>query len=177
MTKEELTAILDSWDTLTLMKMNVEGHPDYLPGLMDIVLHGRDRHSWRAAWIADKINEHHPGIIEPWIQQITEKLIDTDHPGKKRQYLKLVSLYPIREEHRSFLMDYCLQAIESTTDPPGVKAHAMQILYNISGYEPGLKEELLQILRFEIEIGESAGIRARARRLAERLVREIRVKK
>jgi hypothetical protein len=177
MTKDELTNILDSWDSLTLMKMNVEGHPDYLPGLMDIALNGRDRHSWRAAWIADKINEQHPGIMEPWIGELTKKLRGTSHSGKKRQYLKLVSLYPIAEEQRSFLMDYCLQVLESAAEPPGVKAHAMQVLYNISEYEPELKEELLQILEFELEIRESAGVRARARRLAEKLAREVRMKR
>lgn len=174
MTKEQLVSILDSWDSLTLMKLNVESHPDYLSGLMDIALTGSNRHSWRAAWIADKINEQHPGIVKPWILQITEGLKGLKHTGKKRQFLKLVSLCPISPEHRGFLVDYCLACLDSPAEPPAVKAHAMQILYQISEYEPELKEELLQILEFEIEISESAGIKARARRLSEKLAKEVR---
>jgi hypothetical protein len=174
MTKDELISILDSWDSLTLMKHTVEQYPDYFQGLMEIAMNGSDRHGWRAAWIADKIEQQEPGMVAPWIEQITERLKGLNHSGKKRQFLKLVSLYPVSVQNKSFLVDYCLECLDNSSDPPAVKAHAMQILYNISQEEPELKAELLQILEFVIEKGESAGIKARAQRLAAKLAKETR---
>jgi hypothetical protein len=176
MTKNELLQVLESWETLTLIKSHVAEHSSYLPVLMDIALNGSNRQSWRAAWVADKINELHPGIAGPWIEPLTAALKDLRHPGKKRQYLKLVSEYPISDANRAFLLDYCLEALDSVKEPPSVKAHAMQILYNISEQESGFKEELLQILEFMLEVNESPGIRARAQRLAARLAKEVRAR-
>jgi hypothetical protein len=176
MTKNELLQFLDSWDTLTLLKNLAEGKIDFLPELMDIALHGNNRQSWRATWIADKVNEQQPGVIEPWIAPMTEALKGLNHSGKKRQFLKLISLYPLSVENQSFLIDYCLHILDGTGEPPAVKAHAMQILYNISEIQPDLKEELLEIMEFLIEIQESPGIQARARKLAEKLSKEVRAR-
>lgn len=176
MTKNELLLLLDSWDTLTLLKNSSDWQADFLPILMDIALTGSNRQSWRAAWIADKINEQQPGIVANWIAPITEALSGLNHSGKKRQFLKLISLYPISADNQSFLVDYCLQTLDESSEPPAVKAHAMQILYNISETQPGLKEELLAIMEFLNEIQESPGIKARARRLAEKLSKEVRAR-
>jgi hypothetical protein len=174
MNKKGLLLLLETWDTVAMLKSDSDGNTAYLPDLMDIALTGNDRLSWRAAWVAEKINERQPGILSPWIGQVTGALHHLNHSGKKRQFLKLISLYPIAQEHRAFLVDYCLETLDKRTDPPGVKAHAMQIMYNISQDEPGLKEELLQIMEYVIELEESAGITARARRIAGQLAREIR---
>ena len=176
MKKNELITFLDSWDTLSLLKNPTQGHNELVPLLMDIALNGSNRLSWRAAWIADKINEIEPGIIAGWIEPMTVALKGLKHSGKKRQFLKLISQYPILPENLSFLIDYCLQILENTVEPPAVKAHAMQILYNISEIQSGFKEELLAIMEFEIEISESPGIKARARKLAGMLSREVRAK-
>lgn len=174
MNKNGLLQLLETWDTITLLKSDWEGNTAYIPDLMDIALAGDDRLSWRAAWVAEKINDRHPGILLPWIGPVTTALHHLNHSGKKRQFLKLISMYPIAQEHRAFLVDYCLETLDQRTDPPGVKAHAMQIMYNISQDEPGLKEELLQIMEYVIELDESAGITARARKIAGQLAREIR---
>ena len=174
MNKTGLLQLLETWDTVTLLKSDSEGNAGYLPDLMDIALTGNERLSWRAAWVAEKINDSHPGILLPWIGPVTSALHYLNHPGKKRQFLKLISLYPIAPEHRAFLVDYCLETLDHRGDPPGVKAHAMQVMYNISQDEPGLKEELLQIMEYVIELDESAGITARARKIAGQLAREIR---
>jgi hypothetical protein len=176
MTKNELLLLLDSWDTVNLLKNLAKGKINFLPELMDIALYGNNRQSWRAAWIADKVNEQQPGVVEPWIAPMTETLKSLKHSGKKRQFLKLISLYPISVESQSFLIDYCLHILDGTGEPPAVKAYAMQILYNISENQPDLKEELLEIMEFLIEIQESPGIQARARKLAERLSKEVRAR-
>ena len=67
MTKNELLKLLDTRDTLTLLKNSSEWVTDFFPILMDIALNGSNSQSWRAAWIADKVNEQQPGVVELWI--------------------------------------------------------------------------------------------------------------
>jgi hypothetical protein len=172
--ESELINLLGSWDTLSLLKHDVSGLPGLLPELMNIAAFGQDKLSWRAAWVAEKIDEKNPGILASYIEIVTGVLDKSKHPGRKRQLLKIISLYPVAAEHRGYLTNYCLQALDDPKNPPAVKAHAMQILYNISEDEPALKEELLQILEIELELQESPGVRARARRIALLLAREIR---
>jgi hypothetical protein len=173
MTKNELIKLLENWETLALIKSHIIGQPGFLPLLMEVTLTGTDRQSWRAAWVADKINEQQPGIMAPWIPGLTQAVRHLEHPGKKRQFLKLISLYPISPDDRGFLLEYCLGRLDDPSDPPAVKAHAMEILYQISREEPDFKEELLQVLEFLLERQDTAGIVARAKRLAGRLRKEV----
>jgi len=177
MTNEQLSGILERWDTMTLLRHESVDNPAHLPDIMEIALHGKEQIAWRAAWLCEKINDHHPGILAPWIDVVTRSLPRIKHHGLRRQLLKIVTLYPIAEADRGLLTDYCLERLEDTSDPSAVKAHAMQILYNISEAEPDMKEELLQVLEWTLETGETAGIQARARNLANRLRKEIRNRK
>jgi hypothetical protein len=69
---------------------------------------------------------------------MTEKLKTEKSDGKKRQFLKLISMNEIAEAHHSFLVDYCFEALTSAKEPTSVRVYAMQILFNISEKEPGL---------------------------------------
>lgn len=173
MTKNDLIKLLESWETLSLIKSHIIAEPGFLPLLMGVALTGTDRQSWRAAWVADKINEQRPGIMQPWIAELTKAVGHLDHQGRKRQFLKLISLYPISPEDRGFLLEYCLDRLDDPSDTPAVKAHSMEILYQISREEPDFKEELLEVLEFLLERQETAGIVARAKRLSGRLRKEV----
>jgi hypothetical protein len=173
MTKEELLGFLDSWDNMTLLFNDREQAKHHFPMLMKIALTGTDRLSWRASWAADKINEMIPGIAADWIDKLVEALPHLDHHGKKRQFLKLISLYPIPEQSESFLFNYCLDKLTSSGEDISVRVYSMQILYNISEIETGLKEELLQIVEQEMEYRSTPGIRTRGKKLVTRLRKEI----
>lgn len=177
MTKDQLTVLLEKWDTMTLLRHETAENPTHVPDIMEIALQGKDQIAWRAAWLCEKINDHHPGILAPYIDAITRALPRLSHHGLRRQLLKIVTLYPIAEADRGMLTDYCLSRLEDPSDPPAVKAHAMQILYNISEAEPEMKEELRQVLEWTLETGETPAILARARNLSARLAKEIRSQK
>jgi hypothetical protein len=176
MTKAELIDFLENWENMSLLFENPEQAKIHFAALMDIALEGNGRVNWRASWAADKINESIPGIAADWIPKLTDALVGLGHNGKKRQYLKLISLYPISESNESFLFDYCLEKLTSETEDVSVRVYAMQILYNISEKEPELKEELLQIIEQEMEYRSSPGILTRGKKLASRLRKEIRNK-
>ncbi len=173
MTKSELLDLIESWENLSLFINGINKEPEILPALMDIALNSNAPKSWRAAWLADKIHEEHPQLIKPWINEIVIALKTEKQAGKKRHFLKLISLQEPDEKHDPFLLDYCLGAFTNGKEPISIRVHAMQVLYNISEKQPGFKPELLAIIEHEIELHPTAGIRSRGRKLAKKLARQI----
>jgi hypothetical protein len=173
MTKAELIGFLENWENMSLLFDNREQALIHFPMLIEMAMEENERVNWRASWAADKINESIPGIAADWIPKLTEALPGLNHNGKKRQYLKLISLYPISERFESFLFGYCLDKLTSETEDVSVRVYAMQILYNISEKEPELKEELLQIIEQEMEYRPTPGILTRGKKLASLLRKEI----
>ena len=141
MTKEELWEILDSWENLALTINEITNNPEYFQLLMGIALYNNEPKSWRAAYMVDKIHDDFPGLILPFLEEITTKLQTEENTRKKRHFLKLISMNEIAQNNYGFLVDYCLNALTSAKEPPAVRVHAMQILFNISDKEPGLKSE------------------------------------
>ena len=173
MTKAELISFLENWENMSLLLDHREQALIHFPLLMEIALERNERINWRASWAADKINEKLPGIAGDWIPKLVEALPGLVHNGKKRQYLKLISLYPVSENNESFLFDYCLDKLTAENEDVAVRVYAMQILYNISEEEPELKEELLQIIEQEMEYRSTPGILTRGKKLASILRKEI----
>jgi hypothetical protein len=176
MKKEELIEFLENWENMSLLFDSREQALIHFPSLMEIAMEDNGRINWRASWAADKINESIPGIAADWIPKLTESLPGLAHKGKKRQYLKLISLYPIAERNESFLFDFCMDKLAAENEDVSIRVYAMQILYNISEKEPELKEELLQIIEQEMEYRPTPGILTRGKKLASRLRKEIRNK-
>ena len=173
MTKEEITEVLDSWENLELLVKEISSNPDYFRLLMEIALESPEKKSWRAAYLADKIHDEFPELLQPYLEKIILKLKTEKNDSKKRHFLKLVSMNQVPEKHYGFLVDYCFNALSSEL-PPAVRVHAMQILYNISEVEKDLKPELAQVIEQEIEYRSTAGIRSRGKKLLNKLRKEIR---
>jgi len=171
MTAQQMMELIDSWENLNFLMHELVVNPDNLTVLSQIALYGTQPKSWRAAWLMDKIHEKEPSLIRPLIPQLIEQLKVEKSDGKKRHWLKIVSLNPIPEESMGFLTDYCISAFTSSKEPIAVRVHAMQILHNIALLEPGLNPEIRTILEHEIENHPSAGLVSRGRKLVKNLGR------
>ncbi len=174
MKKEELIDLIESWENFELVAIKISEEPKYLELLFDIILNSNNPKRWRAAWIADKVNDKHPELIALFIEKIITSLGPHIDFSSKRHLLKLISLHTIPEEHYSSLLDYCLNTMVSSKEPVAIRVHAMQILYNISEAIPEFKPELLAIIRHEAEIHASPGFKARGKKLSQQLHRQIR---
>ena len=169
MTKEDILAVIDSWENLAVIIKEIGQHPEHFPILMDIAMHGKGKNHWRAIWMADKIHEEYPEVILPYIDEMTNLLKTEIHQGKIRHLLKLISLNEIKEEYHGYLFKYCFEAMTSAKNPPAIRVHAMQILYNLSEYEPDLKPEVLALIEHEMEYHATAGILSRGSKLIKKL--------
>lgn len=173
MTEKELLEILDSWENIKITIRKIGEHQEYFQLLINVALYNKKQKSWRAAYLVDKIHDNFPELLIPYLSEITEKLKTENNTSKKRHFLKLISMNIIPEKHQGFLVDYCINALKSEKEPPAVRVHAMQILYNISEYEPELKPEILAVIEHEIKYHSTAGIVARGSKLVKKLIHQI----
>lgn len=169
MTKEELLDLIVSWKNLPLLVRQLESEPGKLQLLMDLAFNGQHTKSWRAAYIADKINDNHPKLIAPFISEMVLRLKTEKNSSKKRHYLKLISQHDFPVKFHSFLVDYCLECFTSSSEPIANRVHAMQVLFNISEKEPDFKPELLSVIEHEIELHPTPGIVSRGKKLVKKL--------
>jgi hypothetical protein len=169
MTKEELLDLIVSWENLPLLVRQLETEPENLQLLMDLAFENRHPKSWRAAYIADQINDDHPELIAPFISPMISTLKTETNSSKKRHYLKLISQHKFSQKHQAFLVDYCLKCFTSASEPVANRVHAMQILFHISEKEPGFKPELLSIIEHEMELHPTPGIVSKGKKLAKKL--------
>jgi len=172
MTRQELLEILESWENLPVMMKLISKNEDTYDLLMDVALHHNSDKIWRAAYLVDKINDDYPELILPYMDKIIYQLKIEKNSSKKRHFLKLISMKSIPENHFGFLVNYCLETL-SSEEPPAVRVHAMQVLFNISEKEQDLKPELILVIEHEMEYHSTAGILARGRKLAQKLRKQM----
>ena len=172
MTRQELLEILESWENLAVMIKLISENTENYTILMEIALYDQSEKSWRAAYMFDKINDRYPDLILPYMDKIVAQLYKESNSSKKRHFLKLISMKPVPERHFGFLVNYCLETL-SSDEPPAVRVHAMQVLFNISEKEKDLKPELLLVIEHEMEYHSTAGILTRGRKLAQKLRKQI----
>ena len=173
MNEKELTGLLESWENLPLLINQIADSPGLINLLMNIALHSDHEKSWRAVWVADKINDIKPELITPFTGKMINRLKKETDTGRKRQFLKLISINKIPRKHFAFLADYCFRIFNSASESVGVKVYALQILFNLSEKEADLKPELLSLIEYELERDPKPGIKARGKKIAGILSKQI----
>lgn len=169
LSEDELLALIQSWENLALVIMHISDHPEHLDALMKLALDDRQARNWRAAWMVDKIHEKHPELVIPYLPLMTDFVMTTHNAGKKRHFLKLISLHELPQEKMGQLLDFCIEILTSPIEPIAVRAHAMQVLYNIALKEPDFAPELIELIQHEIEYHGSAGINSRGKNIIKKL--------
>lgn len=173
MTERDLLILIESWDNLDFIVSEILVHPKHYTVVMEVALYNTHPNSWRAAYLLEKINNHNSDLILPYLDKMIEQLKLENHSGKKRHFLKLISRNKIPESQQEFLLDYGLKTFTSAKEAIAVRVHAMQILFNISEAEPGLKPEILAVIEHEMEYHSTAGILARGKKLVKQLRKQI----
>lgn len=169
LSENELSAIIQSWENLALVVRHISDHPEHLDVLMTMALDDREERNWRAAWMVDKIHEKYPELIIPYLPAMTDFVMVTSNAGKKRHFLKLISLHEIAPDKIGELLNFSIETMTSPDEPIAVRAHAMQVLYNIALTEPDFAAELIELIQHEIEFHGSAGINAKGKNLIQKL--------
>ena len=173
MTKQELSELIDNWINIEWLQQEIIQNKELYELLIKLALYGTESKSWRAAYVLDKINDIQPDLLTPHIEPMLNQLKGESNSSKKRHFLKLLSQIEIPDDYTGFLFDYCLENITSAKEPPAVRVHAMQNLFNLSQAYPDLRREVLSVIEHEMEYHATAGIKSRGKKLAEKLRKQL----
>jgi hypothetical protein len=136
--------------------------------LLELVWEGESPLPMRASWVVTAVTDKYPDLLHPYIGRIVESIEHFDHPGTRRNLLRYLASVEIPEALQGKLYDVCYRWALSRSEPPAIKAHSLQILYNIAKAEPDLKHELRLLLE-DLANDESAAIKSKYRRLIVKL--------
>ena len=169
-TAEELSVLLvQSWEGIPQLIREISDAPQHLSALMELMFDDSDPKNWRAAYLVEKIHDHHPEAVVPYLPAMTDFLLITQNTSKKRHLLKLISLHLLPEDRMVEMLNYCIDVFTSGAEPVAVRVHAMQVLFNIAQAEPDFSGELSELIGHEIEFHGSAGIASRGKKLLKKL--------
>lgn len=165
MTKNEIIGLIDSWENIPFLINEIAGNTLNYKNLMEIALYDSNKKSWRAAYLIDKINDSFPELLFPYLQEMIDQVRIEKSSGKKRHFLKLISLNELNKNQQGFIFDFCIETLKSAKEPAAVRVHAMQILHNIALNEIELIPEILLIIKDELENHSTAGIDSRGKKI------------
>lgn len=169
MTEKDFHAMIQPWENLALMVRYISDYPEYLDLLMVKTFDDSRPENWRAAWMVDKIHEKHPEMIEKYLPEMIDFVMQTKNTGKKRHLLKLISLFEIPEASLGILLNFCIDVFTDAREPVAVRVHAMQVLFNIAQKEPDFAGELTELIENELDLHGSAGMNSRGKKLLAKL--------
>jgi hypothetical protein len=136
--------------------------------LMKLFLYGEYIVTQRAARCVNECVEKYPGLIHPYLKQIIGNLDRHVHDAVRRNTLRILQLIELPESLFGIVTERCFQFLASKSEPVAVKVFAMQVLFNISEKEPGLKNELRLLIEEQMPYA-SAGFKARGTHILQAL--------
>jgi hypothetical protein len=155
---------------LELWKLSVLSDEQVFKDIYSLISSDEPRIAWRSCWIIDNADEKDPELLVPFIPDIVERLIATKNGSLKRHFTRILCRHEIPEELLGQVINRCFDLL-SPSEAVAVRVFAMQLLFNISQREPGLKKELAAVLESLTEEGGTAGFMNRAGKLIKALRR------
>jgi hypothetical protein len=136
--------------------------------LVELVFKANPLLQMRASWVISIITDKYPDLLKPYIKKLVNQMDLFEHSGIRRNLLRYISSIDIPSPLEGRLYDLCFLYLNSRSEPPAVKVHCMQVLFNIAQKEPDLKNELRLVIE-ELINHESAAIKSRSRHLLSKL--------
>ncbi|MEI7420687.1 MAG: hypothetical protein WCK18_01275 [Prolixibacteraceae bacterium] len=124
--------------------------------------------AWHAAWLIDHASEADPSKLEPYINELIERLPNLTSSSLKRHFTRMLIKQEIPEEKLGQMVDV-LYHLMKPSEAIAVQANALQLLYQIAMKEPDLKGELIYVLETMMEEGQSRGMMSKGRKILKAL--------
>jgi hypothetical protein len=146
--------------------------PELFGELVSILLKNEHPVSWKAAWVADVVSEKRPDLLEPYLDELIASLESIDDDGVKREVLRMLCRSSFNEDQKGPLISMCFDWLISAREPVAVKRFSMEILYEMSKQEPGIKQELADSIEMRM-FEESPGFQSYGKKLLKQLYKEM----
>jgi len=130
--------------------------------------HSNIKIKWRAAWVFEHLYFLKKDDLQHYLPDIIERLPNEVSDGNKRHFSKIISFSDVNNMINGDFINTCFNWLMSENIPVAVKAHCMQILYNVCKEYPDLKGELIEVIESQID-NNSAGFKSRGRKIINAL--------
>ncbi len=138
---------------------------DKFDELTGLLLNDEPRVAQRAAWAVSHCTEAYTELIRPHLEKIVFNLKKPKlHGAVVRNTVKILAGLEIPEALQGHVLDICFDYLLSQKTEVAVKAHAMQVVFNISKNEPDLLSELKMVIEEQMPYS-SAGFKSRGKRI------------
>ena len=129
----------------------IQGNNERKQELYDLIFDADDIVAYQATWVFT----HFSAYDNEWLYDKQDELINEVlaccHTGKKRLLMTLLFRQPLSDPPRTDFLDFCLEKMMSTKEPPAVQALSMKLAYEMCRNIP----ELLQEFRVLLDMMES----------------------
>ncbi len=133
--------------------------------LIGLFLNDESRIAQRAAWAVSHCVESRPHLIQPHLENMVFNLKEPKlHDAVVRNTVKILAELDIPETLQGHIINIYFDYLLSQKTPVAVKAHAMQVVFNIARNEPDLLGELKMVIEEQFPYG-SAGFKSRGKRI------------
>lgn len=134
----------------------LEIQPEEIQLLLDLCFLEQYPLSMRASRALQLYCEKHPDDIYPFLEETVEKMMKSRIDGVKRNFLKIydefIDINRLKEPGP--LLNACFDWLLDPKETPGVRIHAMNVIFKIARNEPDLLRELAATLELVGDEGE-----------------------
>lgn len=124
----------------------------------------------RGSWVVRHCFDEHPELIEPHLDALVEQLRRPNQDAFRRNVLAILASIKIPKRHIEVLADLCFGFLASRKEPVAIRAHSMEVLYQVCTHEPELSNEL-KLLIEEFMPHETAGFKSKGKKIIARLAK------
>lgn len=125
----------------------------------------------RASWIIEITTGLHPQLLEPYLLEMIHIFSQEGfHNSIYRNFGKILCRHEIPEDEQGFLYDKCIEYLLNPKKEIAIKAHCMQLAFNIGKPYPELIDELSIVIHELIKNG-SPGIISRGKKILQQIKR------
>lgn len=146
----------------------LESHPEDIPVVIEAMKNTKATIAWRAGWVLDNFERKNTKALLPYLNLLSEILLQTPHHGVQRHITRILSKAPTSELEDGRLVDACFNWLLNPKTPIAVKVNAMEIIGNLCVTYPELGQELKTVIDDGYDNG-TAAFKSRGRKILERI--------
>jgi len=149
----------------------IGNNPEHFKTVLDLCFNETYPVAMRAARAIELCCEENPILIEPYLDEIIDKIQTSKIDGVKRGLLKVVrDVDDIRKiKNIGLLTKLCFDWMSDKREAIAVRHYCTGILLRIVEIEPDLKNELIAVLENEIQLSDSTAFKKRTTKMIKKL--------
>ncbi|TRX61161.1 hypothetical protein [Carboxylicivirga sp. M1479] len=168
--KDEIIELMTAdWAAQTFQELakQVYQSPKDISILLELNEHPQHKIAWRSAYLLDLSHDLDKTILDEHLQLLMDRTPLLSSQSIKRHYLRILSQHDLSEVADGQLLDCCFEWLQTEETPIAVKAHCMQILYDLTVPYPELISELKAVLENLIPYGSKGEVNKAKKILAQ----------